>query len=255
MSSDLAAARWAAEASRAARRGLLTTKQAAQKAGVQEHTVKTWKRLGLLHDFGGGKGYPSLFDPEELRTAPARRVNLRARGSCTVEGCDDPHWAKGKCSRHYRAVLKAEGRIRPTPTPPSRNAESTIRKGKHVSPPRRSPYRMLARTCPSCGTLLTTPPELIRKSSGPLPRCHGCLLRTVSRNIAKRQAYTVDRAHNNGKQWTGPEMELVLRGDLSVRQLALRLGRTIYAVRYIKRQLAKDPRYIQVTGMTHDLRR
>lgn len=257
--SDLAQARWAAERERAAAHGLVTVAQAAAMMGVPVHIVKTWRALGLISDKGlGGKGRPVLLDPQEVRTAPDRRVNLRSRGACSIEGCDEPHWATGKCGRHYRAGLRAAGRIAPTPpSSPVRNAESTLRKGGVPMPMRSSQYRVLARTCPSCGALMTTPDHLIRKKSGRLPRCHGCLIRTVRRNERKRQALTVEHATNNGKQWTGPEMELVLRGDLSVQQLALTLGRTRNAVRYIRRQLIEnaDPRYVAVAGMVEGMER
>lgn len=256
---DLAHARWDAERKHAASRGLVTVAQAAEMMGVPAHMVKHWKSLGLVTDKGkGGRGHPVLLDPAEVRTAPARRVNLRARGVCSVGGCAEPHWAAGKCGRHYRADLRAAGRIAPTPaSTPEDNAENTLRRGRAPKPMKSSPYRVLARTCPSCGTLLTTPDALLRKKSGRLPRCHGCLIRTVRRNTQKRQAVTVENATNNGKQWTGPEMELVLRGDLSVQQLALALGRTRNAVRYIRRQLIEkgDPRYVSVAGITQAARR
>lgn len=256
--SDLARQRWERERLAAQRSGLLTTRAAAELMGVTESKVRRWKALGLITDRGkGGKGHPALFDADEVRTAETRRVNLRARGECELDGCRSPHWAKGLCNRHYRADLRAQGRITPTPTTPERNAEATLQSGGAVSPPVNSPYRVIARTCRQCGDLLTTPPHLLRKDSGPLPRCQSCFLEAIKKNSRDRQAQTLERATNHGKQWTGPEMELVLRGDLSVRQLALKLGRTINAVRYIRRQLVEkqDPRYVKVAGMTPDLKR
>ena len=257
--SELAQMRWAAERERAASRGLVTVAQAAEMMGVSAAIVKRWKSLGLVTDKGpGGKGHPTLLDPTEVQAAPSRRVNVRARGGCTVEGCVESHWAAGKCGKHYRADLRATGRIAATPaSTPAQNAETTLRKGRALMPMRSSPYRVLARTCPSCGVLMTTPDHLIRKKSGSLPRCHGCLIRTVRRNEQRRQAQTVEHATNNGNQWTGPEMELVLRGDLSVQQLALALGRTRNAVRYIQRQLIEkaDPRYVSVAGVTEAMER
>ena len=254
---NIAQLRWEAERREARKRGLVTTREAAQMMGVPEHIVKTWKRLGLITDHGGGKGHPSLFDPQEVRTAPARRRNLRARGTCSVQGCDRPHKAKGKCNSHYRRDLKAAGRIASKPSTPEQNAEYTLRRGGFIGPCASSPYRVLARSCPSCGDLLTTPPGLLRKDSGELPPCRKCHLARIRNNTRKRQAQTLERAVNNGKQWTGPEMELVLRGDMSVRELALALGRTMNAVRYIKRQLVEkqDPRYVNVAGMTPALER
>lgn len=250
--------RWEIERQRAAERGLVSTSGAAQMMGVANDMVKRWLSLGLIHDHGaGGKGHPSFFDPDEVKTAPSRRKNLRARGGCSEADCQELHWAKGLCARHYAAKGRAEGRIRSKPSTPRANAEQTLRKGHPPQPMVSSPYRLLARSCPSCGDLLTTPPELIRKDSGPLPRCQGCHVNAVMRNNRQRQAVTQDRAGNLGKQWTGPEMELVLRRDLSVLEVALALGRTIYGVRYIRRQLIErqDPRYTKVAGVTDAMTR
>jgi len=47
--------------------------------------------------------------------------NVKKRGTCTIEGCDKPHQAKGYCGSHYRQYLRTGSpdwvRRRPNDTP------------------------------------------------------------------------------------------------------------------------------------------
>lgn len=53
-------------------------------------------------------------------------------------------------------------------------------------------------------------------------------------------------APNAGKEWTGPELELVLRPDLALKDVALMLGRTYNAVSTMRRRVrGPDPRYAE----------
>jgi hypothetical protein len=73
--------RWARERERAAAAGLLSTAEAARRAGVSVTVVKRWERLGLVTNRGaGGKGHPALYAWEEVRTARERHAALRAAG-------------------------------------------------------------------------------------------------------------------------------------------------------------------------------
>jgi hypothetical protein len=261
----LADLRWERERQRAHAAGLLTTSQAAHRMRVPAHIIKTWAALGLITNHGaGGKGSVALWDYTELRTAPARRVNLRARGACTEPGCTEPHWAKGRCQRHYSAHLRALGRIASAPTTPEQNADTTLRRGGALNPPRTLPYRALAKSCSECGDLRTTPDRLIRRASGAMPACPRCRVMRVVRNTRDRKRTdeefrrkqqqrgdrnrkrandaTLDRARNWRKQWTGPELEIAMRDDLTARQAADMLGRTLHAVKHVRRQVKVDPR-------------
>lgn len=244
MPGDLARLRWQRERERAAARGMLTTAQAAARARVSPNIVKTWARLGLIRNHGaGGKGSVALYRWEEVRTAPARRVNLRARGGCTQPECDRPHQAQGLCSLHYRRARRAAGLVTTSPPPTTtQNAEAALRAGGMLHPPRTLPFRALARTCENCGTLITTPDGLIRKDAGPLPACRGCRLARVTDYQRRLRVQLQDRASNRGKEWTGPELETAAREDLTVRQVAQMLGRTLDGVRWVRRQLQIDPR-------------
>lgn len=50
-------------------------------------------------------------------------------------------------------------------------------------------------------------------------------------------------------RWTGPELELAARADLTALQVANAIGRTVNAVRGARRQLRIDPRKINLAGI------
>lgn len=68
---------------------------------------------------------------------------------------------------------------------------------------------------------------------------------------AARQAETLSHATNCYKQWTGPELEIAARDDLTVTEAALMLGRTWKAVRVMRSKLRTDPRKIQLAGLAN----
>jgi hypothetical protein len=239
--------------------------------GVPRHIVKGWEQAGLITNHGGGgKGSVALYAWPEVRTAPARRINTRARGTCTI--CGAPHWARGLCQVHYSADRRAAGLTAPSkPRTPEENAEQTLRRGGQIKPPRTLPYRALAQSCPECGDLRTTPDRLLRRNAGPLPPCRRCAVMRSTRYRNRRagvdeefrrrqrehadevrarvQAATVDGARNGRKQWTGPELEIAARQDLTARQVAGMLGRTLYAVKHVRRQLRTDPRKVWLAAV------
>ena len=145
-----------------------------------------------------------------------------------------------------------------------------------MRPPYRLGLRALAWTCPSCGVLRTCPDGLLRVGTGRLPRCRCDYLRNlprVRRNRRARwdadagyrlaeqrrlnrrswvnyQAPSLESATRSGVQWTGPEMELLARRDLTARQIAGMLGRTYYAVANARWRLQRDPRAQMLAGLT-----
>lgn len=271
MSAPLAVLRWERERARAEAAGLFTTAQAARRMNVPIHIVKAWEREGLIRNRGvGGKGYPALYDWGELRRAPERRAVLRPPPRlCDEEGCDRPHRANGLCTHHYEKWRRAAG-LKPPSRPLTRSERASWALGKGVvpHPPRALPYRPLAMTCPDCGMLRTTPDHMLRKDAGKMPACPRCrvarvkryqrnrekvdeefrrkLRKRVDRNRKQANSLTLDTAHNHGKMWTGPELEIVARDDLSARQVAVMLGRTLYAVKHARQALKDDPRKIKL---------
>jgi hypothetical protein len=57
-----------------------------------------------------------------------------------------------------------------------------------------------------------------------------------------RQAETLSAAQRRYYVWTGPEMEIAAREDLTSKEVALKLGRTLYAVKTMREKLRRDPR-------------
>jgi len=73
--------------------------------------------------------------------------------------------------------------------------------------------------------------------------------REASARRDRVQARTLEAARRRGYVWTGPELEIASRRDLSTQQVALMLGRTYWAVEMIRRQLRADPRKALVAGI------
>lgn len=60
---------------------------------------------------------------------------------------------------------------------------------------------------------------------------------------ASIQAQTMERADRRGREWSGPELELAARDDLTAKEVALILHRTAYAVKTMRHRLRSvDPR-------------
>jgi len=66
---------------------------------------------------------------------------------------------------------------------------------------------------------------------------------------ARYQAETLERAFNYGKHWTGPELEMVLREDLTRKEIALALGRSLEAVKTARALARHDPRKRWLAGV------
>jgi len=61
-------------------------------------------------------------------------------------------------------------------------------------------------------------------------------------------------AHRHGQEWTGPELEIALRKDLSAQQAAILLGRTLSAVNAARYRTKHFPREIQLAGVSDSRR-
>ena len=66
------------------------------------------------------------------------------------------------------------------------------------------------------------------------------------------QSETNDGAWRRGEVWTGPELELAARTDLTIREIALMIGRTWAAVRWARKSLQVDPRKAHLAGLPTD---
>lgn len=86
-------------------------------------------------------------------------------------------------------------------------------------------------------------------------RCEVCKTAAAARRRAEwqaAQAATLPTAVNNRKEWTGPELEIIARDDLSARQAALMLGRTAQGVKRARQRLREDPRKIRLAGIPEE---
>lgn len=70
-----------------------------------------------------------------------------------------------------------------------------------------------------------------------------------ARLYMERRNRTADRAKRQRQQWTGPELEIASRTDLSITEIALLLGRTYSAVVNVRVKLKRDPKSIRVAGI------
>ena len=82
-------------------------------------------------------------------------------------------------------------------------------------------------------------------------RNHPEVLVTSSARLRALNNETLQTAERAGCEWTGAEMELIMRDDLTVKQMAVMLGRSYWAV-LNRRQLIRrgDPRSMVLTDGT-----
>lgn len=126
------------------------------------------------------------------------------------------------------------------------------------------PYRvagrtLVARTCDTCGEMRDAS-SFERGTGGWRHTCRKCRgnldVDQLDRNrisnrhtTARSQNRTLDQAQRRGYQWTGPELEVVLRQDLTAEVAARMLGRTLYAVRGARAKARHDPKWVQLVGL------
>jgi hypothetical protein len=88
---------------------------------------------------------------------------------------------------------------------------------------------LVAKTCTDCGELRAG--DRFLKSADQWSRkCLDCLVPHLRAAVAAAQTETRRHASRHGQEWTGAELEVAQRPDLSTRTVAVMLGRTFYAV-------------------------
>jgi len=268
----------ASRAARARRRaalteGLVSTDQA-QKIVGGRRALDRLRRNGRVNP--RAKYGATYWDAEELeaaRLAEEAEREQAAREPCKEEGCNNRRHARGLCHRHY-ARLKRKEVPQDARKSRARQASRRLAQGEWVQPPLSSPYRFLARTCRRCGDLITTPDELLRKDAGPINPCSRCKAEWRSRYQKRRaetdeeyrrrradwmrrsavgyqrrqQQQTVEAASRKGYEWTGPELELLTRRDLTTRQIAEMTRRTYAAVAHARHRVRHDPKFARMAG-------
>jgi hypothetical protein len=69
------------------------------------------------------------------------------------------------------------------------------------------------------------------------------------RQKARDNAVTIDSARHHREMWTGPQLEIAAREDLTAKQVAVMTGRTLHAVNNARSRLREDPEIISVAGL------
>lgn len=81
-------------------------------------------------------------------------------------------------------------------------------------------------------------------------RCEDCT--AAARPARRRRHHNQQRATASApsryKEWTGPELEIAAREDLTTREVALMLGRTFSGVKGMRAKLLRDPRKQALAG-------
>jgi hypothetical protein len=99
--------------------------------------------------------------------------------------------------------------------------------------PRFAPLsRLVAKTCKTCGELRQAADFYTQhRGSSYAGECTRCFTGVVREYEHKAQISSLPQAKNYGKEWTGPEVEIVAREATSVSQAAQILGRSYFGAK------------------------
>jgi hypothetical protein len=132
-------------------------------------------------------------------------------------------------------------------------------------PAKRLGRPLVAATCHKCGCLKSASEFAAHSKRETVEtRCKACVSKAAANWAAEHPDQTkekaaklrrkwndaaLDRARRHGSQWTGVELETVLRDDLTARQKAEMLGRSLFAVRSAIRRARYEPKWAKVAGV------
>lgn len=71
----------------------------------------------------------------------------------------------------------------------------------------------------------------------------------IANRLKRINEETRSKASNSRQRWTGPELQIALRRDLTQEQAAEMLGRSFLAVRSVRKKAKRDPRYQRLAGV------
>lgn len=192
---------------------------------------------------------------------------------CSIDACDRPPKARGWCSMHYQRwrawgdplivdecrdstaprldrTPRVCGQCGATFTPRSVQRE---RPRKFCSRKCRNAavrHEKVVIACEQCGKSV----ERLRchvRSGGHLfcsRSCRGQFARVAESKRVGDWRRTIEVASHHGQQWTGPQLEVAIRNDLTITEKALTLGRTTYAVTEARRRAIHDPKIVALLG-------
>ena len=91
--------------------------------------------------------------------------------------------------------------------------------------------------------------EIVHERGGSIPGCPcGTCRSSLTRKMKANNDLSRTAAHHNGYVWTGPELEIASRSDLTIAEIAGMLGRTFAAVATRRQLLQVDPRQYALLG-------
>lgn len=197
--------------------------------------------------------------------------------TCSIEDCDKPTRARGWCATHW-------GRWRKWGDPlavrnrwdeheqhgayryqrhgcrcdacvagnreKNQKAKQSARRRKDEAPHGTTiGYDRFGCRCNECRAAHA---EYRREQLANDPEARSLHLRRALARSARVNEKSREVAVKNGDEWTGPELEFVLRDDLTVAEMAAVLHRTVYAVQAARRRVRTEPRYIALAGAARD---
>jgi hypothetical protein len=86
-------------------------------------------------------------------------------------------------------------------------------------------------------------------------RCEVCCAAKEAENAAQfrnSNAASLPGAKKRGQEWTGPELEIAARKELTAKQVAEMLGRTVSGVRNVRTRLNKEPELRRLAGLASE---
>lgn len=155
---------------------------------------------------------------------------------CSVDDCAEPPKARWLCKKHHARVVR-NGDIELHPPEP---------RWSHGT---RTGWQIYGCQCDLCekwhDRYVLSQAEKMRDRRASDPEVN---VRTMawmkSENDRSRE-----KADRNGFVWTGPELEMAARDDLTAKEVAAALGRTIAAVHGARKKLRHDPKTINHAGI------
>ena len=194
-------------------------------------------------------------------------------GACNVDGCDRPLLARGLCGLHYQRMSRLGATDLPTTRKPISEAKraqlddarlvsaSVRRARREIDPHVIGARTLLAATCKNCGELR---PGSAFASGGRIDQCNHCraqrMWKAIKQDDEKRKSFhkasrlRAKRANDampkprNNYLWTGPELEIIEREDLTAMQAGLMIGRSRAAVTHMRSAIRREPKWQRMLG-------
>ncbi|MCR1785289.1 hypothetical protein KVF89_22305 [Nocardioides carbamazepini] len=183
---------------------------------------------------GGGGNRVGLYDLDALREVRDRLHPRRVRAWSAEEDAlvlDRRLSAPQIAERLDRSVDSVQGR---------REKLGLVMRPR----PERDEW-LIARTCTECGQLRWREEyRVLGRDRQRVSTCVACMDAALTERTAAAQERTAGTARRHAQRWTGAEVEIARRDDLTVEQAAAMLGRTYHAVVKVRYRASRDPAWL-----------